>query len=110
MKRNRDIQLKLYINKQEQTALDTMLESYNGNKSEYIRDCIFKANASDMQLFNENVTELIRQYKAIGNNLNQITRAINQGNVQIDTAQLEQIRKELDKLWQLLKSLKVGEA
>lgn len=109
MNRSRNVQLKLYINEQEQTELDNMMKSYAGTKSQYVRDCIFKTNALDLQLFNENITELIKQYKAIGNNLNQITRAMHQGQIDIDKKEIEDMRKELEKLWQLLKSLKVGE-
>ena len=48
-------------------------------------------------------TELVRELKAIGNNINQITRKVNSGEIRDCTMQLVQIQKNLEELterWQ----------
>ena len=46
---------------------------------------------------------LIKELRAVGNNLNQITRAVNAG--MISAAELNETREELKKIWQSLNSL-----
>lgn len=51
----------------------------------------------------EGGTELVRELKAIGNNINQIARKVNSGEIRDCTMQLVQIQKNLEKLterWQ----------
>ncbi|MDC3422863.1 plasmid mobilization relaxosome protein MobC [Aquibacillus koreensis] len=45
--------------------------------------------------------EMAKQLRAIGNNVNQIARKVNQGDPQVD---LTAIRKELNEIWQSLSS------
>lgn len=56
----------------------------------------------------ENMPELIRQLKMIGNNLNQLTRAVNSGYT--IPPEVESLQKGVDELWQLLRQLKGGQA
>ena len=51
----------------------------------------------------EGGTELVRELKAIGNNINQIARKVNSGEIRDCTMQLVQIQKNLEELterWQ----------
>ncbi len=50
----------------------------------------------------ENLGELIIQLSRIGNNINQITRRCNSG-YPLHSGDLQEIRKELDLIWQLLR-------
>ena len=67
--------------------------------SMYLRDC-----ALDKKIIVINgVDELAVELRKIGNNLNQLTRAVNSGYIyEVD---LRETREEVAKLWQLLNSL-----
>ena len=67
--------------------------------SDYIRDCVFKKEIVVINGLDEFADELRR----IGNNLNQLTRAVNAGCAQV--IDLDETKKEVKKLWQLLNSL-----
>lgn len=74
------------------------LSSYR-TVSRYLRD-----TALDKPIIVINgVDELADELRRIGNNLNQITRAVNTG--MISAAELNETREELKKIWQSLNSL-----
>ncbi|MCH5314377.1 MAG: plasmid mobilization relaxosome protein MobC [Eubacterium sp.] len=66
--------------------------------SEYLRDCAIKKEIVVIDGLKELTTELRR----IGNNLNQITKAVNSGIYAVD---LTETKKEVQKIWQSLNSL-----
>lgn len=57
----------------------------------------------------DGMSALLRELKAIGNNLNQVARATN-SRQQVPDILLKDIEKGMSELWLLLKSLKVGKA
>ena len=67
--------------------------------SDFVRDCVFKKEMIIITGANDVATELRR----IGNNVNQLTRAVNAGFV--SQINLTETRKELEKIWQSLNSL-----
>ena len=57
----------------------------------------------DMPIVNtDGVRKIIPELKRIGNNINQITRRCNSG-YPLHSGDLQEIRKELDLIWQLLR-------
>lgn len=67
--------------------------------SDFIRDCVFKKEI----IYIEGADKIADELRRIGNNINQLTRAVNAGFVsQID---LTETRKELKNIWQSLNSL-----
>ena len=67
--------------------------------SEYLRRC-----ALDKQIVAVNgLDDVARELRAIGNNLNQITRAVNSGYIQ--EVNLQETEEVLGQLWQSLNSL-----
>ena len=69
------------------------------NISEYLRSA-----ALDKSVMNiSGLDELAHELRAIGNNLNQITRAVNSGYVQ--AIKLQETEEVLGQLWQSLNSL-----
>src|SRR5690625_5065033 len=44
--------------------------------------------------------EIAKQLRAIGNNVNQLTKRANASNGKIDSEELQAIKKELHKIWQ----------
>lgn len=67
--------------------------------SDFVRDCIFKKDIVIVKGLDEFSGELRR----IGNNLNQLTRAVNSGIVR--AVDLAETKEEVEKLWQSLNSL-----
>lgn len=67
--------------------------------SDFVRDCVFKKEMIIVTGAEGVATELRR----IGNNVNQLTRAVNAGFV--SQINLTETRKELEKIWQSLNSL-----
>ena len=67
--------------------------------SDFVRDCVFK---KDIVIIN-GLDEFSAQLRRIGNNVNQLTRAVNAGYA--SQINLTETRKELEKIWQSLNSL-----
>ena len=67
--------------------------------SDFIRDCVFE---KDIVIIN-GLDEFSAELRRIGNNVNQLTRAVNAGYV--SQINLTETRKELEKIWQSLNSL-----
>ena len=67
--------------------------------SDFVRDCVFKKEMIIITGANDVATELRR----IGNNVNQLMRAVNAGYA--SQINLTETRKELEKIWQSLNSL-----
>ena len=67
--------------------------------SDFVRDCVFK---KDIVIIND-LDEFSAQLRRIGNNINQLTRAVNAGYA--SQINLTETRKELEKIWQSLNSL-----
>lgn len=67
--------------------------------SDFVRDCVFK---KDIVIIN-GLDEFSAQLRRIGNNVNQLARAVNAGFV--SQINLTETRKEFEKIWQSLNSL-----
>ena len=67
--------------------------------SDFVRDCVFK---KDIVIIN-GLDEFSTQLRRIGNNVNQLARAVNAGYA--SQINLTETRKELEKIWQSLNSL-----
>ncbi len=67
--------------------------------SDFVRDCVFEKEIVIVKGLDEFSLELRR----IGNNLNQLTRAVNAGIVR--AVDLTETKAEVEKLWQSLNSL-----
>ena len=67
--------------------------------SDFVRDCVFK---KDIVIIN-GLDEFSAELRRIGNNINQLTRAVNAGYA--SQINLTETRKELEKIWQSLNSL-----
>ena len=67
--------------------------------SDFVRDCVFK---KEMIIITD-ADIVAAELRRIGNNVNQLTRAVNAGFV--SQINLTETRKELEKIWQSLNSL-----
>lgn len=96
-------QIKFRVSDHEFERLTQMAE---GLKMSVPAFCKAKAQGAKVRpplIDREGAHELARQLRAIGNNVNQLTRRANEGNT-ISQAELQGIREELGKLWQQLNS------
>lgn len=67
--------------------------------SDFVRDCVFKKE----MIIITGADIVAAELRRIGNNINQLTRAVNAGFV--SQINLTETRKELEKIWQSLNSL-----
>lgn len=67
--------------------------------SDFVRDCVFKKE----MIIITGADDVAAELRCIGNNVNQLARAVNAGF--ISQINLTDTRKELEKIWQSLNSL-----
>jgi len=99
--RTRNNQVKIYLSDDELKTLKKKIDKSELSQSDFIRDTLLEKRIvvfKDTQVF---ITEL----KRIGNNINQLTRAVNMGQINCEN-EVEVLSREVNKLWQSLKSLK----
>ena len=87
----------------EYNALQKSRERANMKQNDFVLACISKKQINVI----EGISDVMKALRQIGNNLNQITRAINSGMTTSQPA-IEELQKGVDELWQLLRRLKVG--
>lgn len=99
--RQRDIQIKFYVNEEELNLINNRYHSANvTNKGAYLRKM-----AIDGFIVNVDTTDLraaVKEMNAIGKNINQITR--NANTYGIMKQDINVIKAKVDDIWQLLKS------
>lgn len=86
------------LNPEEKKLIETKALSSYRLVSMYLRDC-----ALDKEIIViDGVKDMATELRRIGNNLNQITKAVNSGVYAVD---LTETKKEVQKVWQSLNSL-----
>ena len=99
MKEIRNCILKFRATEEEKDRIMKKVDASDLSISEYLRRC-----ALDNQIVAVNgLDDVARELRAIGNNLNQITRAVNSGYVR--AVDLQETEEVLGQLWQSLNSL-----
>ncbi|WP_373898773.1 plasmid mobilization protein [Haloimpatiens sp. FM7315] len=100
--RNRGKQLNFRLSETELEKFHENVEKSRLKQSEYLRKCILE---KDIVIIDE-IKELMGELKRIGNNLNQLTRAVNSGEFRnIDS--LEMVKNELEVVWnEVIQALK----
>ena len=100
MKENRNCIMKFRATEEEKAVIMRKVIDAGMNISEYLRSA-----ALDKPVMNiSGLDELAHELRAIGNNLNQITRAVNAG--YIHAVNLQETEDVLGQLWQSLNSLR----
>ena len=99
MKETRNCIMKFRATEEEKDRIIKKVDASDLSISEYLRRC-----ALDKKIVAVNgLDDVARELRAIGNNLNQITRAVNSGYVQ--AVNLQETEEVLGQLWQSLNSL-----
>lgn len=98
MERKRAKQIKFYMNEEEAAQLQELVEQSGMSRQEYL----IKAATGQTITNTDGIKELLPQLGKIGNNLNQIARALNESRY-YDYRLITKNQKELSELWQLLR-------
>lgn len=102
-RRTRHKQIKIRMTDEEYVAYQEQLEKSKMKGNEYGLSCLLNKPINVV----EDIPELTRQLRGIGNNLNQLARAANTGQVMPPPA-VEELQKGVEELWRLLRRLKGG--
>ena len=91
--------MKFRATEEEKDRIINKVDASDLSISEYLRRCALDKPVIVM----EGVDQIAYELRAIGNNLNQITRAVNSGYIQ--AVNLQETEEVLGQLWQSLNSL-----
>lgn len=98
-KENKSVIISFRVTPEEKKWIEDRSYGHYQLISDFVRDCVFK---KDIVIIN-GLDEFSAQLRRIGNNVNQLARAVNAGFV--SQINLTETRKELEKVWQSLNSL-----
>ena len=98
MVRKRKHSLGIWLDEKELTQLKNRISKTNFKQSEYIRRCLLNKNITVVP----GLRDLVIEIKRIGNNLNQITRSVNNGTLTVLGDNLKDIKKDLKAVWDKL--------
>ena len=98
-KQNKDYFISFRVTAEEKKWIED--HSYGNYRliSDFVRDCVFKKE----MIIITGADDVAAELRRIGNNVNQLTRAVNAGYA--SQINLTETRKELEKIWQSLNSL-----
>lgn len=82
------------VTEREYKIFEKKVEKSKLTKSEFMRKSILEKDI----IVIDDVKELVSQIKAIGINLNQLTRAVNSGEIS-DISELKEMKSDLDYVW-----------
>lgn len=100
MNRSRPKQIVIRASEEELTRIKARVKKSKLNQNEYLLKCCLD---KDIYVV-DGLHELTIELKRIGNNLNQLTRAVHEGKANCK-GELEVIQKELGETWQSLRLL-----
>ena len=98
-KQNKNKHFNFRVNEKEYNKIKNKIEKSNLNTSEYL---LRTAMDKDIIVI-EGLEEIVVQLRKIGNNINQLTKLCNQG--RLTNINLENVKKEMKSIWQLLNLL-----
>ena len=98
MSRKRKNLVGFWLDDNEFLSLKNKISQTNFTCSSYLRKCILEKNFTVIP----GIRELIIEIKRIGNNLNQITRSVNEGSLTILGDNLKNIKDDLGLVWENL--------
>ena len=91
-----DDQIHIRIDKKDKLKILKKANTAKMNLSEYM----ITSSLNENIIFEQDKSEYITELRRIGNNINQLTKKVNQGILR--TVDLSKVKSELNKIWQLL--------
>lgn len=98
MNRTRPKQIVIRVSEEELAQIKEKVEQSGKSQQQYIIEALTQSKIVNL----DGIKELYPEIKRIGNNLNQIAKALN-GSAYYSYSLITQNQKELEKIWQLLK-------
>ena len=98
-KQNKNRHFNFRVNEKEYNKIKSKIEKSKLNTSEYL----LRTAMNKEIIVIEGLETIIIQLRKIGNNINQLTKLCNQGRLR--NINLEDIKKEMKSIWQLLNLL-----
>ena len=98
-KQNKNRHFNFRVNEKEYKKIKSKIEKSKLNTSEYL----LRTAMNKEIIVIDGLDEIIKQLRRIGNNMNQLTKLCNQG--RIKNINLEDVKKEMKSIWQLLNLL-----
>ena len=96
--RVRDVQIKFRMTQEEAELLDKIVVANKTTKQRYLLHSALNAKIVNT----DGIKLLLPELKRIGNNINQIAKAVNSG-LKVDPDFVKEQQKELSSLWEQLK-------
>lgn len=106
MNKTRTNQVTFRASDKEKEQIQKKIEQSKISQQDYLLRCALKKKI----IVVEGVNELNSELRRIGNNLNQIAKALNQNKILGANDRLDEIDKEMKKLWQLSSQLTQNQA
>lgn len=100
--RNRNNSVHVRLTGEEYEKLSAKAAAAEKTLPTFLRELGLNQEIESPLIRKEDATEIARQIRMIGNNLNQLTKLAHQG--QIRVVEVDVARRELERLWQLLSS------
>ena len=101
----KEVKITFRVSSDEMERIEKKIEKSKLSRSEYLRKATLDKKIVVVEVLTEYSTELRR----IGNNINQLTKAVNTGFVEDTGGKLDEIQKELREIWQQLREVHRGE-
>lgn len=98
-KQNKNKHFNFRVNEKEYNKIKSKIEKSKLNTSKYL----LRTAMNKEIIVIDGLEEIIIQLRKIGNNLNQLTKLCNQG--RLTNINLEDVKKEMKSIWQLLNLL-----
>lgn len=98
--RKENRQIKFRVNDDEFERLEQMAQEMQMSVPAFVKAKAQGARLRPPRINREGAFEIARQLRGIGNNVNQLARKANEGNVISQQEELHEIKKELQALWQ----------
>ena len=98
-KQNKNRHFNFRVNEKEYNKIKSKIEKSKLNT----RDYLFRPAMKKEIIVIDGLEEIIIQLRKIGNNINQLTKLCNQG--RLTNINLEDVKKEMKSIWQLLNLL-----
>lgn len=93
-------QIKFRVNDREFERLEQIATSFQMSVPAFAKKRALGYRMKPPKVDKAGAIEIAKQLRAIGNNVNQLTRRANAGKATIDSEELQAIKKELHEIWQ----------
>jgi len=99
--RKKNIQVLLRLDEKEKAVLDNKCKKVGCNQSVFLRNCILNKDINEQK--SADYFKLYREINAIGNNINQVSRAVNSG--MANPSDITYLKRKMDDIYDVLEHI-----